>query len=119
MTASTARRKSVTLRIVVLGLAILVGALLLDASVLGLRADHLGLFDPAVLFVAVAFGAAEFVVLHIERGKNAFSVSLSELPLIVGLFTVPVPGLIAARVVAAALVLAFVRRQPMTKLLFN
>jgi diguanylate cyclase (GGDEF)-like protein len=117
--AGTPGRVDVTRRIVVLGLAILVVALILDVAVLDLSFRHLGVIDPAVFGIAAAFAAAERVVLHIERGKNAFSVSLSELPLIVGLFTIPVPGLVVARVVGGALILAFVRRQPLTKLLFN
>src|SRR4051812_9182911 len=119
MTASTAGRTNATRRIVVLGIAILGSALFLDFHALGLHSDHLGLINPSVLAIAVSFAVAEFVVLHIERGKNAFSVSLSELPLIVGLFTVPVGGLVAARIVGGALALAFVRKQPPTKLFFN
>src|SRR3954453_15486386 len=119
MAAGTAGRINATRRIVVLGLAILVCALILDFTALGIDADDVAQLNLSVLAIAVAFAVAEFVVLHIERGKNAFSVSLSELPLIVGLFTVPVSGLVAARVVGGALALAFVRKQPATKLFFN
>ena len=115
------QRKQMAKEVVLLGLAILLAALALDWAVLGFRVGHLDVVQPAVLGLAAAFAAAEFVVLHIERGRtgSAFSVSLSELPLIIGLFMVPAEGLVLARVVGGGLVLALVRRQPLTKLLFN
>ncbi|MBK5307141.1 MAG: EAL domain-containing protein [Frankiaceae bacterium] len=115
----TIERKRMTREVVLLGLSILVAAFALDWAVLGFRVGQLDVVQPAVLALAVAFAAAEFVVLHIERGRSAFSVSLSELPLIIGLFTVPAEGLVLARVVGGGLVLALHRRQPATKLLFN
>jgi diguanylate cyclase (GGDEF)-like protein len=116
---STPSRNRLTREVVLLGLTILVAAALIDIAVLGLRLGNLGLSEPAVLGLVFAFGAAELVVLHIERGRNAFSVSLSELPLIIGLFSVSPAGLVFARVVGGAIVLAFFRRQPLTKLWFN
>jgi diguanylate cyclase (GGDEF)-like protein len=116
---STDTRRRMTREVVFLGLSILTAALVLDWAVLGLRIGHLELDRPSVLLIALAFAGAELVVLHIERNSNAFSVSLSELPLIIGLFTVPTAGLVLARIVGGGLVLAFVRRQPLTKLLFN
>jgi diguanylate cyclase (GGDEF)-like protein len=116
---STHTRSVETRRVLTLALTILLGALAIDWFALDVGQGALGLTRIDVLLLAVAFGAAELVVLHLESGRNAFSVSLSELPLIVGLFMVPTAGLVTARVVGGGLVLLFVRRQPPTKLIFN
>jgi diguanylate cyclase (GGDEF)-like protein len=108
-----------TRRVLALALTILVGALCIDWFALHIWRAPVEVGGPAVLLLVVAFAAAELVVLHLESGRNAFSVSLSELPLIVGLLTLPTPGLLVARVVGGGLVLVFVRRQPPTKLAFN
>jgi diguanylate cyclase (GGDEF)-like protein len=113
------QRRRMTRQVVLLGLGILASAFALDWAVLGFRLGHLDVVRPSVLLLAAAFAAAEFVVLHIERGRSAFSVSLSELPLIIGLFTVPGEGLVLARIVGGGLVLALIRKQPPTKLMFN
>jgi len=73
---------------------------------------------PWWLFV-VGFAAAEVFVVLLRLRRGAHSISLSEIPLVLGLaFTAPV-GLIAARVLGGALALVIHRRQRGAKLAFN
>jgi diguanylate cyclase (GGDEF)-like protein len=76
----------------------------------------------ALLVAAVlvaAFALAESVVLHFEIGESAHSASLNELPLVLGLFWLPAPLLVLARVSGAFVGLRFYRRQSTSKLVFN
>ncbi len=79
-----------------------------------------GLLLPIVALVA-AFAAAEWwrVFIHFRQGAQSFS--LSEVPLVIGLFVLaPNPGaLVLARVVGAAIGLGLLRRQAPIKLIFN
>jgi diguanylate cyclase (GGDEF)-like protein len=76
--------------------------------------------DAALVAVtALAFGVAEAVVLHVEYGSNAHSVSMSELVLATGLFFLPSAGLPIARVIGSGLVLLLIRRQRLIKAAFN
>ena len=52
--------------------------------------------------LALAFAAAETSVLHIQRGREARSVSMSELPLVLGLFFASPVALLVGRVVGGA-----------------
>ena len=72
-------------------------------------------WTPAALFAA--FLAAEATHLHIEFRRQNNSISLSEIPLIVGLFFDPLT-LLLVRLLAAAVV-AVVQRRPLVKALFN
>jgi len=69
--------------------------------------------------LAAAFGAGEWwrVFLHFRRNSHSFS--LSEIPLVLGLFLSTPSELILARLVGGAVVMALVRRQPPIKLTFN
>jgi len=73
-------------------------------------------WTPAALFAA--FLAAEATHLHIEFRRQNNSISLSEIPLIVGLFFVDPLTLLLVRLLAAAVV-AVVQRRPLVKALFN
>ena len=65
------------------------------------------------------FAASEVFVVHMTINRNAHSLSLSEIPLVLGMaFTAPVP-FVFARVVGAAITLVLHRRQTGTKLAFN
>jgi hypothetical protein len=55
--------------------------LLLDAEVLHLFHPSAGEFGLAFVVTAVAFAVGEAVVLHVELGRNAHTVSLAELTL--------------------------------------
>ena len=57
--------------------------------------------------------------LHIEWAGQAYSLSLSEAPLVIGLLTCPTWGFVLARVAGGALALVCFRKQPRQKLAFN
>lgn len=69
--------------------------------------------------LAVLFYLAEVFVVHIQFQRDAHSVSLGELPLVLGLFFVGPVGLVLAQVVGDALALAIHRRQSPVKFAFN
>lgn len=71
------------------------------------------------LAVAFLFGISTIVVFHIEFRREAFSFSLSEVPVAVGvIFLAPVGG-VFARLVGSVVALIVFRRAPPFKLLFN
>ena len=69
--------------------------------------------------LTLAFLAVESMPLHLEWSGQAYSLSLSEAPLVVGLLCWPSIWLVAARVVGGGVALAVHRKQPMHKLVFN
>ena len=69
--------------------------------------------------LAVAFWLVEMVPIHLEWAGQAYSSSLSEVPLVIGLFFCPSPLLALARVIGGGLALAGSRKQPAHKLAFN
>src|SRR4051794_34483052 len=69
--------------------------------------------------LAVAFWLVEVVPIHLEWAGQAYSSSLSEVPLVIGLFFCPSPLLALARIVGGGLALAGSRKQPPHKLAFN
>ncbi|HEX9713999.1 MAG TPA: EAL domain-containing protein [Actinomycetota bacterium] len=69
--------------------------------------------------IAVGFVLAEIFVVHIQVRRDAHSFSMSELPLVMGLFFVSPAGLIAGQLAGATVALVLHRRQTLQKLLFN
>jgi diguanylate cyclase (GGDEF)-like protein len=69
--------------------------------------------------MVLMFGVAEMVVLHIQIRREAQTVSLSEIPLVVGLFMAGPVGLLVGRVVGSFLIFVFHRRQATIKVAFN
>jgi hypothetical protein len=69
--------------------------------------------------LAACFYLAEAKVIHLHIGRSAHSFSMSELPLVAGLFLVNPPAFIVARLVGSAIALFFNRRQRGVKLAFN
>ncbi|HEU4480305.1 MAG TPA: ATP-binding protein [Actinomycetota bacterium] len=69
--------------------------------------------------VAAAFALAEVFAAHIRLRREAYSFSLSEVPLVIGLYYLSPAALIGAQLLGAGAALAFHRRQPIIKLLFN
>jgi diguanylate cyclase (GGDEF)-like protein len=65
------------------------------------------------------FLVAEICVLHLYFGRDAHSVSLSEIPLVLGLLFATPTDLVLAQLVGAGIALSVHRRQPPRKLLFN
>ncbi|MCU1498847.1 MAG: putative Diguanylate cyclase/phosphodiesterase [Acidimicrobiales bacterium] len=86
--------------------------------VVGLHRAPTDLDVPWWVLVPV-FCAAEIFVVLLRSRRGAHSISLSEIPLVIGLaFSAPL-GLVAARTLGGALALVFHRRQRGVKLAFN
>src|SRR5690348_8673325 len=71
------------------------------------------------LLLVVGFAASELTVVHIEFRRDAHSVSLNEIPLVVALAFASPSHLITAQLVGAGAILVFHRRQALLKLVFN
>jgi diguanylate cyclase (GGDEF)-like protein len=69
--------------------------------------------------LAAAFAATELFVVHAHVRGSAHSLSISELPLILGLLLATPQELVVAQVVGPAVVLAFTRGHSPLKLAFN
>ena len=69
--------------------------------------------------LAVAFALAERFSVVLEVRREAQSLTFSEIPLVIGLLFADPGDLVLARIVGAALALAFVRRLPLVKVMFN
>jgi len=69
--------------------------------------------------MAVLFGLAEVVVLHIQIKREAQTVSVNEVPLLIGLFFASPAALLIGRVVGPFLVFALHRRQVPIKVVYN
>jgi diguanylate cyclase (GGDEF)-like protein len=81
-----------------------------------------GLAAPITLewwIIAVGFATAEVLVVHLRFRRDTHSFSLSEIPLIVGLYFVRPDQLLFALLLGTGLALALHRRQPAVKLVFN
>ncbi len=71
-----------------------------------------------LVLLAAGFLLTEAVQLHVEVRRQALSLSLSEIPLVVGLFLVPASGVLACRLVGGLLVAVWRRTTP-SKTVFN
>ena len=69
--------------------------------------------------LAIGFCLAEIFVVHVEFRRDAHSVSLSEIPLVLGLFFAAPAQLALAQFVGAGVALVLHRRQSLLKLTFN
>src|SRR5918993_1013204 len=69
--------------------------------------------------LALGFAAAEIFVIHAHIRGSAHTLSLSELPLVVGLLLGVPQELVIAQVAGPILVLLFVRRSAPVKVAFN
>ncbi|HEX9711680.1 MAG TPA: EAL domain-containing protein [Actinomycetota bacterium] len=69
--------------------------------------------------LAVAFWLAESVVVHLEFRRDAHTFSLSEIPLVLGLFFAAPHVLLLGRLAGSACALLVNRRQPARKIAFN
>ncbi|MDP9240344.1 MAG: EAL domain-containing protein [Actinomycetota bacterium] len=98
----------------------LLGAVAVGLLVLLPGRDHGGVAEVALvaLAITVLFFAAESSQIHIEVQRQSWSVSLSELPFVLGLFLLPPLWLLLGRVVAAAFVFGL-RRTTLPKAIFN
>ena len=73
----------------------------------------------AFAIVALAFYVTETAVIHLHIGRSAHSFSMSEVPLLLGLFFLDPFQFLAARFIGAGLALVISRRQWSVKLAFN
>ena len=69
--------------------------------------------------LAVMFGVAEVLVIHLQLRREAHSFSLGEIPTVAALFFAAPTDLVVGQLVGAALALAIHRRQSTLKLAFN
>ena len=69
--------------------------------------------------LATGFFLAECAVVHVHLRRETHTMSLSELPLVLGLFAVSPLGLVTAQLVGMAAALVFYRRQRPLKIVFN
>ena len=91
-------------------------------GVAGLAAVDRSLALPAPVALglfALAFAATEMAVVHLHVRRSAQTFSLSEVPLVIGLFFVAPHLLVLARVLGAGPALLLYRRQRGVKLAFN
>ncbi len=72
-----------------------------------------------LIVLCAAFTAAEWWTVVIHLGQETQRYSLSEIPLVIGLFVVTPDDLVLARVVGAAIGLGILRRQDFQKLAYN
>ena len=109
----------------VLALRVLAAALALlglGAALLYLTWDETGAYESMRLpwYVLLAlFAAVEASVLHVQVRREAQTVSMSEIPLVLGLFLADPAVVVIARVAGSLLVYAAYRRQAPLKLSFN
>jgi diguanylate cyclase (GGDEF)-like protein len=71
-----------------------------------------------VLLLACLFVLCDFTNLTIVVRRQALALSISEIPLVIGLFLLPPVGVLVARMISAALVIAY-RRFPLNKFVVN
>ena len=73
----------------------------------------------AWLLLVVAFGVAELVMFNVQLRRESVSLSISTIPLVVGLFVAEPSALITARLLGAGVALLCLRRQPGIKAASN
>jgi PAS domain S-box-containing protein len=95
----------------------------LGAVVFGTAIVRTPPFDEADLIAwpafAVAFAVAEVAVVHMMVRSQAVTISLNQIPLVVGLYFAAPAELVPAQLLGAGIALALYRRQPPLKLAFN
>ena len=69
--------------------------------------------------LAIGFFLAECAVVHVHIRRETHTLSLSEVPLVLGLFAVSPVGLVTAQLVGMGAALVFYRRQRPVKVVFN
>ncbi|PPK92442.1 diguanylate cyclase (GGDEF)-like protein [Kineococcus xinjiangensis] len=101
----------------------LIAALLLAGAGLGApqwgQPAHLPFLPVPWWALALVFAAVEAVSLDLQIKREATAVSISELPLVLGLFLAAPADLLVGRVVGSALVFVLIRRSPVLKTTFN
>ncbi len=94
-------------------------ALVIELAVVVPTVDHDRAWSwPVVVALAVAFFAAESVIVHLHLGREAYAFSVMEIPLVLGLFFVRPDLLVVARVAGGLAAFVVQRRSP-DKTAFN
>ncbi len=65
------------------------------------------------------FAATESAIIQLPVRRDAHTISMSEVPLVLGLVFASPPDLVMARILGSVLALALYRRQPLEKIAFN
>jgi diguanylate cyclase (GGDEF)-like protein len=105
--------------IVICSIALALGALTLWLAVVGHQRPVSPPFHiPWVVFAAL-FTLSEIFVVHLYLKRETHSLSLNEVPVVLGLFFLHPLGLLLAHVIGSAVALVFRRKQRGVKLLFN
>jgi len=104
--------------------AIFSAALFVIGGVAWLPTMHLGAFGvpgPRLPWwtLAPGFAVAEVFVLHVQVRREARTISLSDLPFVLGLFFATPTTLLTARLLGGVAIYVFWRRQPLLKVAFN
>jgi len=74
---------------------------------------------PPIIILLATFVVAEICVVHITLHRQAHTCSLSEIPIVIGLVFLTPTGLLSLRLLGSGIALFVVRRQSVTKALFN
>ena len=69
--------------------------------------------------MALAFAATDTFVLHVQARRETQSISLSEIPLVLGLHFAAPMAMLAGRLIGSAAVMIAYRRSPPLKIVFN
>jgi diguanylate cyclase (GGDEF)-like protein len=111
---SPATRRVLCLSIVLLGLATGVFRFWVDKT-----SPLPGALHAPWWALALGFAAAEVFVIHLEFRRDTHSISLSEIPIVMGLFFGSPAGLIVGHLLGGGVALVAHRKQPVIKLVFN
>jgi diguanylate cyclase (GGDEF)-like protein len=71
------------------------------------------------IVIALGFAATEVFAIHLDVRRETYSISLMEVPLVIGLFLASPVAMIGGRLLGAGLALGIHRRQRPLKLVFN
>lgn len=112
-------RRGAGLSIWLLVLAVGLAAAGLSVGVIDLGAAPVGRLHAPWWVLAALFAVVEAFVVHVHLRREAHTISLNELPLVVGLFWVSPWALLVSQIAGAGAVLLLHRRQAPVKLLFN
>jgi diguanylate cyclase (GGDEF)-like protein len=110
---------SPTCRVVALTLLLALTAATVSAAAVGPLEPLAAPLRPPWWLLALGFAVAEVFVVHLHLRQGAYSVSLGELPLVLGLFLLDPGWLMVSAITGSAVALALHQRQPPLKLAFN
>jgi diguanylate cyclase (GGDEF)-like protein len=103
--------------------AMAVAAAALQVAVLSTRAGdplaHPFSLGVVMLVLVIGFAVTDVAVVHIPTGRNTYTLTLSDIPLVVGLLLLGPLAVVLARVLGAAVPLAIRNRRSPRKLVFN